>query len=128
MVRLNEFVRVYDDVLSKESCETLIKIFDDNSDKHERLDQKKKPSFTQFNLTANSADYTDIHNLLIRETLKYRDDYYEFTGDKNLHIQIVDYSTPTMYVVNKWNESEQSMTQYEFYSLNKAKDKVLELV
>jgi len=56
------------------------------------------------------------------------DDYYEFTGDKNLHIQIVDYSTPTMYVVNKWNESEQSMTQYEFYSLNKAKDKVLELV
>ena len=30
------------------------------------------------------------------------DDYYEFTGDKNLHIQIVDYSTPTMYVVNKW--------------------------
>jgi predicted GTPase len=56
------------------------------------------------------------------------DDYYEFTGDKNLHIQIVDYSTPTMYVVNKWNESEQSMTQYEFYSLNKAKNKVLELV
>ena len=56
------------------------------------------------------------------------DNYYEFTGDKNLHIQIVDYSTPTMYVVNKWNESEQSMTQYEFYSLNKAKDKVLELV
>ena len=56
------------------------------------------------------------------------DDYYEFTGDKNLHIQIVDYTTPTMYVVNKWNESEQSMTQYEFYSLNKAKNKVLELV
>ena len=56
------------------------------------------------------------------------DDYYEFTGDKNLHIQIVDYSTPTMYVVNKWNESEQSMTHYEFYSLSKAKDKVLELV
>ena len=56
------------------------------------------------------------------------DNYYEFTGDKNLHIQIVDYSTPTMYVVNKWNESEQSMTQYEFSSLNKAKDKVLELV
>ena len=50
MVRLNEFVRVYDDVLSKESCETLIKIFDDNSDKHE-IDQAKKPSFTQFNLT-----------------------------------------------------------------------------
>jgi hypothetical protein len=56
------------------------------------------------------------------------DDYYEFTGDKNLHIQIVDYSTPTMYVVNKWNESEQSMTHHEFYSLSKAKDKVLELV
>ena len=67
MVRLNEFVRVYDDVLSKESCETLIKIFDDNSDKHERLDQQKKPSFTQYNLTANSADYTDIHNLLIQK-------------------------------------------------------------
>jgi len=56
------------------------------------------------------------------------DNYYEFTGDKNLHIQIVDYSTPTMYVVNKWNESKQSMTHYEFYSLEKAKDKVLELV
>ena len=82
MVRLNEFVRVYDDVLNKETCEKLIKIFDDNSDKHERLDQQKKPSFTQFNLTANSEGYTAIHNLLIRETLKYRDDYYEFTDKR----------------------------------------------
>ena len=82
MVRLNEFVRVYDDVLSKESCETLIKIFDDNSDKHERLDQQKKPSFTQYNLTANSADYTDIHNLLIQKTFQYRNDYYEFTDKR----------------------------------------------
>ena len=53
MVLLNDFIRVYDDVLDSETCEFLIEIFNSNSDKHERLDQEKKPSFTQFNLTAN---------------------------------------------------------------------------
>jgi len=82
MVLLNDFIRVYDDVLDSETCEFLIEIFNSNSDKHERLDQEKKPSFTQFNLTANSADYTDIHNLLIQKTLQYRNDYYEFVDKR----------------------------------------------
>ena len=39
---------VRDDVLAKESCETLIKILDDNSDKHERHGPTKETFITQF--------------------------------------------------------------------------------
>jgi len=82
MVLTSEFIRVYDDVLDADVCDALIHIFDTNKDKHERLDEQKKPSFTQYNLTQNSEDYKDIHNHLIQKTFQYRDDYYEFVDKR----------------------------------------------
>ena len=82
MVLTSDFIRVYDDVLDADVCDTLIHIFDTNKDKHERLDEQKKPSFTQYNLTQNSEDYKDIHNHLIQKTFQYRDDYYEFVDKR----------------------------------------------
>ena len=82
MVLTSDFIRVYDDVLDADVCDALIHIFDTNKDKHERLDEQKKPSFTQYNLTQNSEDYKDIHNHLIQKTFQYRDDYYEFVDKR----------------------------------------------
>lgn len=82
MVLTSEFIRVYDDVLDADVCDALMHIFDTNEDKHERVDEKKRPSFTQYNLTQNSEDHKDIHNHLIQKTFQYRDDYYEFVDKR----------------------------------------------
>ena len=82
MVLLNDFVRVYDDALDEETCDFLIGFFDQNSDKHERIDEDSKPSFTQLNLTENSEEINHIHNLLIAKTFEYRNDYYEFVDKR----------------------------------------------
>jgi len=82
MVLLSDFVRVYDDALDEETCDFLIGFFDDNSDKHERIDENSKPSFTQLNVTENSEEISHIHNLLIAKTFEYRNDYYEFVDKR----------------------------------------------
>lgn len=82
MVLTSDFIRVYDDVLDADVCDALMHIFDTNKDKHERLDEQKRPSFTQYNLTQNSEDHKDIHNHLIQKTFQYRDDYYEFVDKR----------------------------------------------
>jgi len=82
MVLLNDFVRVYDDALDEETCDFLIKFFDDNSDKHERIDEDSKPSFTQLNLTEHSKEISSTHKLLISKTFEYRNDYYEFVDKR----------------------------------------------
>ena len=86
MVLTSDFIRVYDDVLDADVCDALMHIFDTNKDKHERLDEQKRPSFTQYNLTQNSEDHKDIHNHLIQKTFQYRDDYYEFVDKRVFQI------------------------------------------
>ena len=76
MVRLNDLIQVHENVLTSETCDELISIFESNSDKHEKIDQEGKPNFTQFNFTRNRVE--NIHNLLIKEVFKYRDKYYKY--------------------------------------------------
>ena len=82
MVLLNDFVRVYDDALDEETCDFLIGFFDQSPDKHERIDEDRKPSFTQLNLTEHSKEISHVHNLLIAKTFEYRNDYYEFVDKR----------------------------------------------
>jgi prolyl 4-hydroxylase len=85
VVKLNDFIHVYDDVLSKETCDFLIEVFENNSDKHERIEKNKTPNFTQFNLTENSKlsdKIEEIHNLIISKVLYYKKLYYDFVDDR----------------------------------------------
>jgi len=85
MDNIKDLIRVYDDALESNICEFLINTFEQNSDKHERIDNEKKPNFTQFNLTNYhelSEDTIKVHNYLIQKTLKYKDDYYEFIDSR----------------------------------------------
>tara|TARA_B100001964_G_scaffold195696_1_gene219888 strand:- start:736 stop:1263 length:528 start_codon:yes stop_codon:yes gene_type:complete len=43
-------VGVYDDILSPDTCENLIRLFEDNSDQQEYINHDHKPCFTQINL------------------------------------------------------------------------------
>ena len=78
MVLTKDFIRIHDNALDQDVCNSLIHIFDSNEEKHEKIDQQKKPTFTQFNLTENSADFNEVHTLLIKKTIQYRNEYYKF--------------------------------------------------
>lgn len=129
MVNLNDFIHIHDNVLELNTCNFLIDLFEDQEDKHEVIVNDRKPNFVQFNLTENSTiskEVTDIHNLLIQKTIKYRDMYYE-TYDKRVfpekhafeqfrikrynpeedqafdtHVDVVDHDTSRRYISFMW--------------------------
>jgi prolyl 4-hydroxylase len=81
MVELNDLIKIHDNALEPEICDYLISLFEQSSDKHERIENDSKPNFTQFNLTENrnlSTETNEIHNLIIKKVFEYRDLYYEF--------------------------------------------------
>ena len=80
MVNLNYFIQIYENTLEENICDFLISLFDQFPEKQERIENERKPNFTQFNLTENckiSEEVSQIHNHLIRKTFEYRDKYYE---------------------------------------------------
>jgi prolyl 4-hydroxylase len=129
MVNLNDFIQIHENVLDETTCKFLIELFEDQKDKHEVILNDRKPNFTQFNLTENnniSTKVTNIHNLLIKKTMDYRDLYYE-TYDKRVfpekhsfeqfrikryipnenqafdtHVDVVDHETSRRYISFMW--------------------------
>ena len=85
MASLNDLIQVYDNVLEENICDFLINVFDQLPDKHEKIDNDLKPSFTQFNLTEYSKisdELNEVHNHVIRKTFEYRDMYYEMVDKR----------------------------------------------
>lgn len=81
MVELNDLIKIHDNALEPEICDYLISLFEQFSDKHERIENDSKPNFTQFNFTENRnllTETNEIHNLIIKKVFEYRDLYYEF--------------------------------------------------
>lgn len=80
-IELNDFIHVYENALESNICNFLIKTFEENSDKLERVENNGTPNFTQFNLTENSKindEVENIHNFLISQVFQYKKKYYEF--------------------------------------------------
>jgi prolyl 4-hydroxylase len=129
MASLNDFIQIHEDVLDDTTCKFLINLFEEQKDKHEVVVNDRKPNFVQFNLTENSNisnKVTNIHNLLIKKTMDYRDQYYK-TYDKRVfpekhsfeqfrikrynpgedqafdtHVDVVDHETSRRYVSFMW--------------------------
>jgi prolyl 4-hydroxylase len=83
--QLNDLIQVYDNVLEPETCSLLIQTFENNTNKHEVIDNNKKPSFTQLNLTGlskESESTNSIHKLVISKTFEYRNNYYDFIDSR----------------------------------------------
>lgn len=129
VVELNDLIHVYDDVLQPQVCQFLIDLFENNTEKHERVDNDKKPSFTQFNLTGNckmNDEVNKIHNLLISKVFEYKKKYYEFVDERcfpkehnfeqfrikrynnngedlfDTHVDVQDYSTARRFLSFMW--------------------------
>ena len=80
MVNLNNFIFVDDDNLETTVCEYLIDIFDTNQDKHRRVDNDKKPSYTFIDLTENYKEINQLnvlHQHIVNKIIQKRDDYYK---------------------------------------------------
>ena len=84
-IELNDFIHVHDDVLDSSICNSLIEIFESHSDKQQRVEQDKRPNFTQFNLTENSNlsdKVNQVHKFLISKVFEYKKKYYEFVDSR----------------------------------------------
>lgn len=85
VIKLNNFIHVYDNVLDSSTCEFLIELFESNTEEQERVEQNKIPNFTQFNLTKNSElsdKVKNTHNFLISKVFEYKKKYYEFVDSR----------------------------------------------
>lgn len=78
-----EYIKVYENILSPEVCNTLIAYFEENKNKQEYINNQGTPTFTQLNLTQNIKDIGIIHKLLVNLVIQYRNEYYQIFG-KNL--------------------------------------------
>jgi hypothetical protein len=129
MDKLYDLIKVYDDVLEPEICEKLIEKFEKLSDKHERIDNDRKPNFTQFNLTANiggDEELDSLHKYLVKKTFAYKKEYYSFIDERcfpkehafeqfrlkkyendgndafDCHVDVKEYSTARRYLAFLW--------------------------
>ena len=80
-IELTSLIRVYDNALSAEVCQYLISLYESSHDHHEKIDDAKRPAFTQFNFTdqrEQSQDAAKAHEHVLSRVLEYRNQYYSF--------------------------------------------------
>jgi hypothetical protein len=129
MDELRDLIQVYDDVLESNICEFLISLFEQVTEKYERIDNDQKQVFTQFNLTENSKmnnDVNYVHSILIQKTFEYRNKYYEHMDSRvfpsehafeqfrikkynnddvdwfDTHVDVINYETARRYLSFFW--------------------------
>lgn len=84
-LELNDLICVYDDVLPKDLCKSLISFFEDNKDKHEKINNQGCPSFTQINFTEFykiNEQSENLHKRVISKVLEYKKLYYNFIDER----------------------------------------------
>jgi hypothetical protein len=129
MDRLIDLVKIYDNAIEKNVCDFLINVFDTLEDKHEKIENDRKPNFTQLNLTEISSDsdeISEIHNYLISKVFEYKKEYYEFIDNRcfpnehafeqfrikkynndgndafDCHVDVTDYSSARRFLSFMW--------------------------
>jgi hypothetical protein len=85
VVKLNDLIKVYDNVLPINVCQSLIDFYEKNLDKVENIDEDKRPSFSQINLTEfhnQDEETTKMHNYVISRVLDHKKIYYEYVDSR----------------------------------------------
>ena len=85
MADLNSLIQVYENALEENVCDFLISLFDQFPNLHQKIDEDRKPSFTQINFTENckiTEEVNQVHNHLIQKTFQYRNEYYEMVDKR----------------------------------------------
>jgi len=129
MVELNDFIHVYDDSIEPNVCKFLIDFFENSEELQEKIENERKPNFTQINLTENSklsGELETVHNYFIQKTFEYKKKYYEFVDNRvfpethafeqfrikryvpnfneafDTHVDVIDYETSRRFLSFFW--------------------------
>lgn len=105
------FIRIYDGALESDVCDHLIFLYESNSDHWERIDNNRKPNFTQLNITSlaeTDEDFSYISNYLSQRMNIYREDYLKSFGQNYFPL---DYAYE-QFRIKKYNNDEQDAFDY----------------
>ena len=83
MDNVASFIRIYENALEPEVCDYLIDIYENNSKYLERIDNNRKPNFSQLNLTSlieESEEISYINNYISSRMSVYKDEYLKSFG------------------------------------------------
>lgn len=144
MACLTDFIQVHENAISIDTCNYLIDLFEQNPEYQDSVHIEESHYCTEFNLTKTSElspQVKDLHNNLIRDVFKYRDEYYE-VFNKNVfpekhafeqfkikkydpndgygnytHVDVIDHETSRRYLSFFWFLSDNAGGQTEFLDL-----------
>ena len=129
MVRLNDLVKIFPHTIKPKTCRKLIEIYEENKSSHERLDNDRRPNFTQLNFTnihRNNREYANIHQSIVSIIKQKRDEYFEFVHRRcfpdthqlefirikkyenngedefDTHVDVIDHSSAKRYLAYLW--------------------------
>lgn len=144
MADLTDFIQVQEGALPNETCKFLIDLFEQNPEQQNIVEVDGKKCYTEINLTKISgmaSEIKEIHNSLIRDVFRYRDEYYE-TYNRSVfpenhafeqfkikrydpidefgnytHVDVLDHETSRRYLSFLWFLSDNEAGQLEFLDL-----------
>lgn len=77
---VSDFIKVYDDVISEELCRDIIYLYKVNSHFHSKVNNNKRPKFTELNFTANLDKMGNIagsiHSQILQNLRQLRSVYF----------------------------------------------------
>jgi prolyl 4-hydroxylase len=84
MVNLNDLIQIHENALSKELCDALIQLYERKTEYQERVDNYKRPTFTQFNLTSNFDDLevAELQRQVMATMGNYLKQYYHLVDKR----------------------------------------------
>ena len=81
MTKLSDFIKTYDQVLPEKICADIISLFDSNKNYQSRVNNNKRPNFTEMNFTANldklDASAGQFHSALLDSFRKVKVEYFQ---------------------------------------------------
>lgn len=110
MQNLSDYIRVYDNVLSKKDCDDIIYMFIEETHNHEKIDNNGRPKFTQLNF----AKYFSRHPVfspVVNAFKQYIDIYQKDTN-------IGDYQFPNTYAFEEFRVKSYNPEKYERFDLH----------
>lgn len=85
-----DFTRLYKNVLSQKTCETIIQMFENSPEEYEERNINEYIKFTELNINKNPEKWKDIIEYFIYICKEYTKEYKE-------HFNIDDHQFPTTY-------------------------------
>lgn len=77
---ISDFIKVYDDVISEKLCKDIIYLYKVNSHFHKKIDNQKRPKFTELNFTSNLDKMGDIagnvHSTILQNFRQTKNIYF----------------------------------------------------